>query len=202
MNRFVRHATLMAAMAAFGCRANKSSAPPPSLPTSQPAPYTTTDTSLPAAQQRSSELSQVVQQLPGRTPEDDRRLVVAAFDRASAALQQLAGPNPPGTLRVALRIIDNSREQLSRLPANASPDARIDTGLRALSNALNDIRAMSFTGDADMQRLMNELVARINELDTVRGPLHSIVVAHAFAAASDVLMKMSGQSVPPMATQP
>jgi hypothetical protein len=172
------------------CRPKKPPAQPPP-PATQEAPYTATDGSMTEVAQRSAELTQVVAQLPGRTVEDDRRLVTAAFDRASAALAQLAGPNPPGMLRQAMRILDSSREKLASLPKGAVADPTIDSGLRALYNGLAYFRETSFVGDDDVTRLMNDFAARTEELDTVRGPLHSLVVAHAFNAASSVLAKMS-----------
>src|SRR5436190_1665496 len=62
--------------------------------------------------QRSQELTNVVQQLPGRDTADDRKLVADAFGKVSASLELLGGPSPGGAFRQELRIIENTRDFL------------------------------------------------------------------------------------------
>lgn len=181
---------LVVGLLACGCRPKKqpTMSPPPNP---QSPAYGNVDQRMSELQQRGTELTQVAQQLPGRTSEDDRRLVVAAFDRAAAALELLGGPNPPGSFRQALRIVDNTRQQLSS--GSAASDAAIDSGLRAIHNALIDVRQRAFPDDADVQKLQDELRNRISELDRVRGPMHTVVVGHAFVATSNVINRMAGE---------
>ena len=196
MNRLRRGAILLVVIVVVGCRAKpKSTEPEPPAPQS---PWTGSDDArMSEAQQRSAELSEVARQLPGRTPQDDRRLVAAAFDRAHAALELIAGPNPPGALRQAIYIVDSARQQLAS--AREAYDATTDSGLRALYNALTLIRDRAFYDDQDVRQKLDELHRRVVELDTVRGPLHTLVVAHAFRAAAGVLGAMAAEQAEPPA---
>ena len=179
---------------ASGCRPKKqpTKQPPPPPPPS----YGNVDQRMSELQQRGTELSHVAQQLPGRTTEEDRRLVLAAFDRAAASLDLLAGPNPPGSYRQAQRIVDSTRQQLS---SGVTSDATIDSGLRAIQNALVDVRQRAYPDDAQVQKLVDDLRARIYDLDRVRGPMHSVVVGHAFTATSNVINQMAGEFKEPAA---
>jgi hypothetical protein len=179
---------------ACGCRPKKQPTKQPPPP--PPPPYGNVDQRMSELQQRGTELSHVAQQLPGRTTDEDRRLVLAAFDRAAASLELLAGPNPPGSYRQAQRIVDSTRLQLS---SGVTADAKIVSGLRAIQNALIDVRQRAYPDDAQVQKLVDDLRARIYDLDRVRGPMHSVVVGHAFTATSNVINQMAGEFKEPAA---
>src|SRR5204863_548685 len=95
----------------------------------QSPPMSDADTRVTELRQRSQELTQATQQLPGRGAADDRTKVADAFGKASSSLELLGGPNPGGAFRQSLRIIDNTRRFLeSQHTAAISDDPSIDTG--------------------------------------------------------------------------
>lgn len=144
-------------------------------------------------QKSASELAGVVQKLPGTNADNDRALTAEAFDHASASLTLLGGPQPGGALRQQLRIMDEMRQRLRGGQAGMSYDPAVDTGLRSLQNGLVYVRERLFPNDANIGKGIDAMRDRTGELDAVRGPLHTIASAHAFAAASDVITQMSNQ---------
>jgi hypothetical protein len=143
--------------------------------------------------QRSQELTQATQQLPGRGAADDRKKVADAFAKASDSLELLGGPNPGGAFRQSLRIIDNTRQFLESSNHTVAPDPSVDTGLRSIEGALASVREQLFPNDDKIKQQLDLYRTRLSELDSVRGPIHSLVVAQAFGAASSVIDSMSMQ---------
>jgi hypothetical protein len=176
---------------ASGCK----SKPAPEKPRENPPSplFNDVDQRLSESQQRGEELSQIAARMPGRNAEEDRKLIAGAFDRAHAALELLAGPDAPGALRQSIRIVDNARQSLAGATAQMSIDPTVDSGLRAIYSGLENVRERAFPNDPQVKSLVNDLHTRVEELDTVRGPLHSIVVANAFRSASDVIRRMAGE---------
>jgi len=114
---------------------------------------TNVDTRMSELQQRAAELDAVARQLPGRDLKSDRDLVVQAFDRSSAALVLLGGPSPGGAFRQQLRIIDTVRQEIKTLSPSIADDPTIDSGLRALYNALTSVRERLFPDDPRVRYL-------------------------------------------------
>jgi hypothetical protein len=148
------------------------------------------DTRSNELRKRSDELNEAVKQLPGRDAASDRQLVADAFAKASSSLELLGGPMPGGALRQELRIIDNTRVFLAS-GSPVSPDPSTDTGLRSLESALTNVRERSFPSDEKVKAELDALRQRIGDLDSVRGPIHSLVVAQVFQSASSVIDMMS-----------
>ena len=156
-------------------------------------------------QKASTDFSGVVRKLPGSNSTEDRVQSADAFDRATTALEILGGPDPGGAFRQNLRIIDTTRQRLRNTPVDATYDPTVDMGLRALDNALIDVAARLFPADAQIRKLLDATAMRVDDLDSVRGPLHTLAAAHVFAAASDVVDAMSQKlagRVAAAATQP
>ena len=154
---------------------------------------TDTNTRMSELRKRSRELSEATQQLPGRAAADDRKLVADAFGKAAASLELLGGPNPGGAYRQQLRIIENTRNFLGSGAAGVAPDPSVDTGLRSMENALAGVRERLFPNDEKIRSQLDTLRTRLADLDTVRGPIHSLVVARAFGSAANVIDTMSGE---------
>jgi hypothetical protein len=184
---------LASALWGVGCAPKKV----PTHVTPQPNPpspvMTNPDARAAALQQRSAALQQAVKQLPGRTPDQDRRLVAGAFDDASGALELLGGPDAGGAFRQQLRIIQNTTSFLKTGPSTVSPEPSIDTGLRSLEDALTSVRERLFPVDQKLDKPMSNLSEQIRQLDTVSGPTHALVVSLAFTSAADVIARMSGE---------
>jgi hypothetical protein len=168
-----------------GCRSNKR-APMPEQNSQAAAAEPQRPEDLP---DMARALADVAKQLPGRDAKADRQLVADAFDRAASALAVLAGPEPSGALRQQLYIVDSSRATLKN--DNVSAEPATDSGLRALQNALFTSRDRLFPHDDKLSKQLGELRDRVDELDSVHGPLHSLTVAQCFAAASDAISTMA-----------
>jgi hypothetical protein len=142
---------------------------------------------------RSRELAEVSQRMPGRSAAEDRQLTAEAFDKSTASLELLGGPSPGGAFRQQLRIIDSTRTFLRGAGANesVSTDSAVDSGLRSLYGALTSVRERLFPTDDKVRVQLDALSARLGELDSVRGPLHSLVVAQSFDAASKAIDTMA-----------
>jgi hypothetical protein len=152
------------------------------------------DARMSELRQHATELSQSAQQLPGRSTADDRKLVADAFAKASSSLELLGGPQPGGAFRQQLRIIENTRSFLaSPSTASVAPDPSVDTGLRSMENALTSVRERLFPDDPKIKGEIDALRSRLGELDTVRGPIHSLIVAQAFVSAANVVNTMAGE---------
>jgi hypothetical protein len=134
------------------------------------------------------ELTALSKNLPGRDKSEDRRLLADSFDRATSALTLLMGPEPHGAFRQQLRIIDNVRRDVRS--GNAS-DATVDSGMRSIYNALVGIRDRLFATDDRVRGQLDTLRDRVDDLDSVRGPLHSVAVASAYQASAAVIETMS-----------
>src|SRR5688572_22478766 len=143
----------------------------------QPQVMRDTDERMSQLQRRSKELSSIVRQLPGRDAKEDRELVAQAFDATHESLTMMGGPDPGGALRQQLRIIDNIRQFLRTGDQKLSYDPAVDAGLRATHSALEGIRERLFPSDQKVQKLVSDFGGRLSELDQVRGPMHSVVVA-------------------------
>jgi len=199
--------TLVAAcglVLATGCGPKKRPTHAATQRNQQPEVMNNVDERMSELRKRASELTQAVQQLPGRSPAEDRKLVADAFGKASSSLELLGGPQPGGAFRQELRIIENTRTFLNS-PGSASvaPDPSIDTGLRSLDNALSGVRERLFPNDEKIKGGIDTLRTKLGELDSVRGPIHSLVVAQAFLSAASVIDTMSAElDARTMAQQP
>jgi DNA repair exonuclease SbcCD ATPase subunit len=149
------------------------------------------DTRMTELRQKSQELTAATQQLPGRASADDRKLVADAFAKAASSLELLGGPQPGGAFRQQLRIVENTKAFLNSSNANAPADPSVDTGLRSIESALTSVRERLFPNDEKVKSQIDALRTRLSELDSVRGPIHSLVVAQAFQSASSVIDTMS-----------
>jgi len=151
------------------------------------------DSRVAALGQHATDLQQLARQLPGHTPQDDRKLVAQAFDASSGALELLGGPNPGGAFRQQVRIVDNTRNFLRNGDATVSLEPSIDTGLRSLQDALMNVRERLFPDDPKVRQQLDTLAQHISELDSVRGPTHSLVVAQSFDAAAAAIATMTNE---------
>ena len=190
----IRHRTFVllvsaaAAAVVVGCQSKKQ--PTQTQQSIQPAVMTDTSERMSELQKKSGQLSSIVKQLPGRDAKEDRRLVADAFDATHDSLTMMAGPEPGGAMRQQLRIIENIRQFLRTGDQKLSYDPAVDAGLRATHSALEGVRERLFPNDQKVTTLVNEFGTRLSELDQVRGPMHSVVVAEVFQSASTAIDAM------------
>jgi hypothetical protein len=184
MNRFVAVVILFAV--AIGCRPKSQ---PTRVPEANPAAtnMVSVDDRISELQKYSVQLTAVTKNLPGRDQSEDRQLLADGFDHAVSALALLMGPEPHGAFRQQLRIIDNVRRDVR---SGSATDATVDSGVRSVFNALIGVRERLFVTDQRVGPQLDNLRDRVLDLDSVRGPLHSVAVASAFQAAAATIETM------------
>jgi hypothetical protein len=197
MKLFAVRCSVLAAMGlavGTGC-ARKS---PPPAPVTRPveAAAPTETTSAGAARSRdlsrlTEEYSQLSHELPGRTFEENRQAARAALTKMDAILALLSDPHNDLAMRENLATLEESRDRLGDNATAETVQAATDSGLRSAYNALDRISRDKDFLDQDFSAPMKGFGARLDELDTVHGLTHQVVVAEAVDASAVVVSKMS-----------
>ncbi len=128
--------------------------------------------------------------LVGHADDEGRRAFADSFHRLASVLKLLEGEQPGGAFQQQLRIIERAAAQIGGRSA-AAVEPTIDSAVRAAANALSHIKAEQFSDDQEVQKRFDALRPRVDELDSVRGPLHGLVAAQAFDAIGQVVERMS-----------
>ncbi len=155
---------------------------------------------------RSAELGLIAKGLPGRTQSENRELFRSAFGSLARTLALLEGPRRTGVFDHQLSVVEDTRAELNSRSNSLSMDPIVDTGLRAVRNALDDAVRTGGFDDAAIADSLDQFGGRVRELDVAKGADHPEVVAFAIQQASDVIGKMtavlaervSGADLPPM----
>ena len=103
----------------------------------------------------------------------------------------LEGPNPNAEFRQQMDVIGDAHSQLATGPASLSPEPTIDTGLRAMREVLTSIAHIDFYDSPDLTARLDQLTAKINDLDTASGPLHQVQVAEAVSNSAQIITTLS-----------
>jgi len=136
-------------------------------------------------------LRQTVQRMPGASEQDDRKLIAQALAQTGATLSAIEGDRPGGSFRQQLRIIENARGQLGRMGQDIPSEPATDSAIRAAHNALVNLRDGRFGGNERVAKAVNDVGQQIPQLDSVRGPLHSLAVSQTFESIANALSTMS-----------
>ena len=137
-------------------------------------------------------LNETVAKMPGSNETEDRKLTAQALGQTAAAISAIEGERPSGAFRQQLRIIENARGQLTRMSESVPSEPVTDSALRAAYNALVSMRDGRFAGSAPVAKAVSDVGQQIQQLDSVRGPLHSLVVSQSFQSIASALDTMSG----------
>jgi uncharacterized membrane protein len=130
-------------------------------------------------------------ELPGPTPAAHRKLMSEVLSRLNQILPLLQGPTSNAEFRQQMQIISDAQAQLATGPSDLSPDPTIDTGLRALRDILTSLAHASYYDRDDLTPRLDQLTARVNDLDTARGAVHQVVVAEAVTLSAQVIGGMA-----------
>jgi hypothetical protein len=130
-------------------------------------------------------------ELPGDNPAEHRRIMAEIFAQLQEILPILEGPNPGAEFRQQLQVVRDAQAELASGPQDLSPEPMIDTGLRAGRDALSSIAQASYYDQTSLTPLFGKFSEKINELDTVRGPLHQVVTGEAVALSSQIVSSMA-----------
>jgi hypothetical protein len=138
------------------------------------------------------EYAQLSHQLPGRAISDHRQLMRNTLDKLDQILSLLANPRSDLVLQQHLLALEDARDRLSDNAAtDVAVEPAIDTGLRSAYNALQRIAHDKDFETRDIAGPMADFKSRLDELDTVHGLTHQVVVAEAVDASTAVVNKMA-----------
>jgi hypothetical protein len=178
--------------AAAGCASSRT---PTTNPSPQPNPQSrvSADVSQRVKQLRdvTDQLQQQAQSLPVDTEDDQRAGMHGVFDLLARGLPLLMGPDADGQFRLQQRIVADARDRLAAPGTSLATAPTIDSGLRAAYNALVRISQESFYTSPSITKSITELHHRVDDLDTVRGPLHRSAVARAVQQTAAVMDQMT-----------
>ncbi|MGD0461460.1 MAG: hypothetical protein ABSB74_03125 [Tepidisphaeraceae bacterium] len=129
--------------------------------------------------------------LPGSTEFLQRIMLGNVFDDLSDVLPKLAGPDPGAVFRQQLHIVQSTHPQLNALPLDTSSDAIVEAGLRAGSDALEDVSTRVFADQTELATDINDLNSKIDELDTAPTETHRQIEADAAGRIGRIMQSMS-----------
>lgn len=181
-----------ALLSAAGCVKNQTTlAPPPAQPNPPPQVASDAGVRVQTLGRLADTYARLSNQLPGPNTAAHRKLMSEVFARLQEILPMLEGPTPGAEFRQQMQVIADAQAELATGPAELSPEPTIDTGLRAARDVLSSITHAAYYERADLTPLFDQLAVKINELDTVRGPLHQVYVGDAVGITSQVITRMA-----------
>lgn len=176
-----------------GCVKTHSTLPatPPAQPNPQPAMASDASVRVATLSRLADTYARTSNELPGATPAEHRKLMAQVFAQLEEILPILEGPNPGAEFRQQMQVIRDAQAELATGPQDLSPEPTIDTGLRAARDVLSSIAQGAYYDQAGLTPLFDHLTAKINELDTVRGPLHQLEAGEAVGISSRIIRNMA-----------
>ncbi|HEX4125568.1 MAG TPA: hypothetical protein VHY37_12635 [Tepidisphaeraceae bacterium] len=131
------------------------------------------------------------QQLPGGGPTQHRDIMGNVLADYSKVLPLLAGPNSGLIFKEQMETLNGAREQLAAQSPDLSAEPGIDNGLRATERALSDLSTGEVFSTTPLSKDFDVLIAKLNELDNVHGPLHELVVSEAVEKTNAIIDQMA-----------
>lgn len=165
--------------------------PIPAPPNPQPMVGADVPTRVATLERLSDTYSRTSNELPGRDLAEHRKLMAQVFAQLEEILPLLEGPNPGAEFRQQIQVIRDAQAELSSGPADLSPEPTIDVGLRAARDVLTSIAQKEYYDQTKLTTLFDQLAAKINDLDTVRGPLHQLETGEAVGITSNIIREMT-----------
>jgi len=182
-------AMVVSIVAAGGCAGQRPGTPP--QPTPPPRVASDPVVRVQTLSRLADSFARISNELPGSDAREHRRLMAELFAQLEEILPILQGADGGAGFRQQIQIIRDAQAELASGPQDLSPDPTIDSGLRAARDALASIAQSAYYNQADLMPLFDNLSSKINELDTVRGPLHQIATADAVEVMKQIISKMS-----------
>ncbi|HEY2585022.1 MAG TPA: hypothetical protein VGI81_04565 [Tepidisphaeraceae bacterium] len=166
-------------------------APPPPRPNPPPQVAADPTVRVQTLDRLADEYARTSNDLPGDNAAEHRKLMSQVFAQLEEILPILEGPNPGAEFRQQLQVVRDAQAELSTGPQDLSPEPTIDTGLRAARDVLSSTAQHGFYDQSSLTPMFDQLTAKINQLDTVRGPLHQVVAGEAVGLSSQIISKMA-----------
>lgn len=176
-----------------GCapKAQPTIAPPPARPNPPPQVAADPTARVQALDRLAEQYAQTSNDLPGDSAAQHRKLMSQVFAQLEEILPILEGPSPGAEFRQQLQVVRDAQAELATGPQDLSPEPTIDTGLRATRDVLASTAQGGFYDQSSLTPLFDQFTAKINQLDTVRGPLHQVVAGEAVGLSSQIITKMA-----------
>jgi hypothetical protein len=191
-SRFPHALLLGLAVSLAGCaKTQPTIAPPPVRPNPPPQVASDPIIRMQTLGRLADTYARTSNQLPGNSTAQHRQLMSQIFAQLEEILPILEGPNPGAEFRQQLQVVRDAQAELATGPQDLSPEPTIDTGLRAGRDALSSLAQGGFYDQSSLTPLFDQLTAKINQLDTVRGPLHQVVAGEAVGVSSQIISKMT-----------
>jgi len=130
------------------------------------------------------------QPLPGSAESDHRAIMERLFGDLTGILPLLEGPDADAAFRQQLRLIDSTRDQLTALATDLPSEPLIATGLRAASNALEDMLTQQFSDQAGMSTSFDTLGDKLDALDTAHDAANRQIVTDSVHLISGIMRQM------------
>ena len=182
----------LATLIGAGCvKTQTTIAPPPPQPNPPPQVAADPTVRVQTLGRLADNYARTSNELPGYGPAEHRKLMASIFSQLSEILPILQGPNPGAEFRQQLQIVRDAQAELSTGPSDLSPEPTIDTGLRAGRDALAGIGQTGFYDQSKLTPLFASLATKVNNLDTVRGPLHQVVAGEVVSLTNQIINAMA-----------
>lgn len=192
LSRFPQALLIGLALSLGGCAKTQTTiAPPPPRPNPPPQMASDPVLRMQTLGRLADTYARTSNQLPGESTTQHRQLMAQVFAQLQEILPLLEGPNPGAEFRQQLQVVRDAQAELATGPDVLSPEPTIDTGLRAARDTLSSIAQGGFYDQSSLTPLFDQFTAKINQLDTVRGPLHQVVAGDAVAISSQIISKMA-----------
>jgi hypothetical protein len=129
-------------------------------------------------------------QLPGNGEVAYRAMMEDTFKDLIAILPALEGPDPDGAFRQQMHLLDQDRQQLIGLTFSASSETIVAAGTRASYTALEAVFSRNFSDSSDIGKSMDDLGAKLDELDIAHGDASKLAVAKSVQMISAIMREM------------
>jgi hypothetical protein len=186
-------ATLVICAAAGGCLSHSTTRPieSPVEPNAQSGIDASAPLRIEVISRRLTDYDARAKKLSGDSETSYRAMMRDTFSDIANILPSLEGSDSSGAFRQQLRVIESSGGQLDSLPPELSSEPTVATGLRAAYNALAGINARQFANLPGPLKTLNDLSAKIDQLDTVHGSDFQAAVTQAVQLIGQVMREMN-----------
>jgi hypothetical protein len=183
----------LACVLAVGCVPNHPK-PPQTRPVAQaPDRFAALRRRAQRVTQLSGDYTLLSHELPGQSTAEHRQIMVAIFGKLDELLPLLAEPPHDLAFAERMEVIESSRSQLASSAPDFTASPAIDQGLRATCKILAAIVAGKDYDPTDLTAPLQEMSSRLDQLDSVPGPGHQVVVSQVVDASDRLISKLATQ---------
>jgi len=175
-----------------GCVKQKTTLGPPPPPNPQPKIVSDVNVRVKTVERLAKGYAELAKKLPGPSPAEHRKLMAEVFARLEEIVPMLKGPSSDAEFRQEMQVIGDAQAELATGAGDLSPEPTIDTGLRATRDVLTSIARTDYYDLTELTANMDQLTAKVENLDTARGPVHQVYVGEAVVLSGQIINTMAG----------